>query len=147
MCSDSRTVEMIVDIVVGTMDLVNVTADVAPGLTWSGWADWPNSHPITSRLPGERFDLYLLRGKAILHEMENGGGGGDAFCSSTAPLTWHDFLERMRHPSASDFVKSIKRSGPPSSVPCRGFKTCGTSRFDSVKRLHCHWVDGDWGSD
>ncbi|URD73631.1 Oxysterol-binding protein [Musa troglodytarum] len=39
--------------------------------------------------------------------MEN-GSGGDAFGSSTAPLTWHDFLERMRHPSASDFVKSIK---------------------------------------
>ncbi|URE34437.1 VPS9 [Musa troglodytarum] len=36
------------------------------------------------------------------------GGGGDAFGSSTAPLTWHDFLERMRHPSAADFVKSIK---------------------------------------
>lgn len=35
--------------------------------------------------------------------------GGDAFGSSmTAPLTWHDFLERMRHPSAADFVKSIK---------------------------------------
>ncbi|PIN15853.1 hypothetical protein CDL12_11500 [Handroanthus impetiginosus] len=32
----------------------------------------------------------------------------DAFGSSTAPLTWHDFLERMRHPSAADFVKSIK---------------------------------------
>ncbi|KAL1813610.1 hypothetical protein DCAR_0625973 [Daucus carota subsp. sativus] len=36
--------------------------------------------------------------------MEN----ADVFSSSTAPLTWHDFLERMRHPSASDFVKSIK---------------------------------------
>ncbi|KAK1302216.1 Vacuolar protein sorting-associated protein 9A [Acorus calamus] len=36
--------------------------------------------------------------------MEN----ADAFVSSTAPLTWHDFLERMRHPSAADFVKSIK---------------------------------------
>ncbi|KAI3991005.1 hypothetical protein MKX01_026189 [Papaver californicum] len=36
--------------------------------------------------------------------MEN----ADVFGSSTAPLTWHDFLERMRHPSASDFVKSIK---------------------------------------
>lgn len=34
--------------------------------------------------------------------------GGDAFSTSTAPPTWHDFLERMRHPSASDFVKSIK---------------------------------------
>ncbi|KAK9111693.1 hypothetical protein Scep_019212 [Stephania cephalantha] len=32
----------------------------------------------------------------------------DAFGSSTSPLTWHDFLERMRHPSAADFVKSIK---------------------------------------
>ncbi|XP_042452675.1 vacuolar protein sorting-associated protein 9A-like [Zingiber officinale] len=37
-----------------------------------------------------------------------GGGSGEAFGSSTAPLTWHDFLERMRHPSAADFVKSIK---------------------------------------
>ncbi|KAG9451102.1 hypothetical protein H6P81_011067 [Aristolochia fimbriata] len=36
--------------------------------------------------------------------MEN----SDAFGSSTAPLTWHDFLERMRQPSAADFVKSIK---------------------------------------
>lgn len=32
----------------------------------------------------------------------------DAFGSSTAPLTWHDFLERMRQPSAVDFVKAIK---------------------------------------
>ncbi|PKA59522.1 Vacuolar protein sorting-associated protein 9A [Apostasia shenzhenica] len=44
--------------------------------------------------------------------MDGGGGGGggasDAFGSSTAPLAWHDFLERMRHPSAADFVKSIK---------------------------------------
>ncbi|KAL1533693.1 hypothetical protein AAHA92_33545 [Salvia divinorum] len=37
--------------------------------------------------------------------MEN----SDVFGSSTAPLTWHDFLERMRHPSAAGFVKSIKR--------------------------------------
>ncbi|XP_026658314.2 vacuolar protein sorting-associated protein 9A isoform X1 [Phoenix dactylifera] len=36
------------------------------------------------------------------------GHSSDAFGSSTAPLTWHDFLERMRHPSAADFVKSIK---------------------------------------
>lgn len=33
----------------------------------------------------------------------------DAFGSSTAPLTWHDFLERMRQPSAAEFVKAIKR--------------------------------------
>ncbi|XP_059630843.1 vacuolar protein sorting-associated protein 9A-like [Cornus florida] len=32
----------------------------------------------------------------------------DVFGSSTAPLTWHDFLERMRQPSAADCVKSIK---------------------------------------
>ncbi|CAI9114670.1 OLC1v1015443C1 [Oldenlandia corymbosa var. corymbosa] len=32
----------------------------------------------------------------------------DVFGSSTAPLTWHDFLERMRHPSAAPFVKDIK---------------------------------------
>ncbi|KAL5219156.1 hypothetical protein ABZP36_019840 [Zizania latifolia] len=37
-----------------------------------------------------------------------GGGGGDAFGSATAPLAWHDFLERMRQPSAAEFVKSIK---------------------------------------
>ncbi|OVA04771.1 Vacuolar sorting protein 9 [Macleaya cordata] len=36
--------------------------------------------------------------------MEN----ADVFGSSTAQLTWHDFLERMRHPSAAEFVKSIK---------------------------------------
>ncbi|KAJ0976025.1 hypothetical protein J5N97_017990 [Dioscorea zingiberensis] len=41
--------------------------------------------------------------------MDGGGGGSsDVFGSSTAPLTWHDFLDRMRHPSAADFVKSIK---------------------------------------
>uniref|UniRef100_A0A1D1ZJE0 Vacuolar protein sorting-associated protein 9A n=1 Tax=Anthurium amnicola TaxID=1678845 RepID=A0A1D1ZJE0_9ARAE len=44
--------------------------------------------------------------------MDGGGGssGGvtDIFGPSTAPLTWHDFLERMRNPSAADFVKSIK---------------------------------------
>lgn len=36
--------------------------------------------------------------------MEN----AEPFSASTAPLTWHDFLERMRHPSASEFVKAIK---------------------------------------
>ncbi|KAA8546353.1 hypothetical protein F0562_002908 [Nyssa sinensis] len=36
--------------------------------------------------------------------MEN----ADVFGSLTAPLTWHDFLERMRQPSAADFVKVIK---------------------------------------
>ncbi|KAL7613475.1 hypothetical protein Lser_V15G08648 [Lactuca serriola] len=36
--------------------------------------------------------------------MEN----SEPFSSSTAPLTWHDFLERMRHPSAAEFVRAIK---------------------------------------
>lgn len=36
--------------------------------------------------------------------MEN----NDVLGSSTAPLTWHDFLQRMRDPSAADFVKGIK---------------------------------------
>ncbi|KZV33056.1 vacuolar protein sorting-associated protein 9A-like [Dorcoceras hygrometricum] len=36
--------------------------------------------------------------------MEN----SDVFGSSTAPLTWHDFLERMRQPTAAEFVKAIK---------------------------------------
>lgn len=36
--------------------------------------------------------------------MEN----ADRHSTSTAPLTWHDFLERMRQPSAADFVKAIK---------------------------------------
>lgn len=41
--------------------------------------------------------------------MDNSGALG----SATAPLTWHDFLERMRHPSAAEFVKSIKRYADP----------------------------------
>jgi len=32
------------------------------------------------------------------------------FSSSTVQLTWHDFLERMRQPSAAEFVRAIKRS-------------------------------------
>ncbi|ERN08283.1 vacuolar protein sorting-associated protein 9A isoform X2 [Amborella trichopoda] len=36
--------------------------------------------------------------------MEN----SDFLSAATAPLTCHDFLDRMRHPSAADLVKSIK---------------------------------------
>ncbi|XP_047323305.1 vacuolar protein sorting-associated protein 9A-like [Impatiens glandulifera] len=36
--------------------------------------------------------------------MEN----ADHFGASTAPRSWHNFLERMRQPSAADFVKAIK---------------------------------------
>ncbi|KAG0599658.1 hypothetical protein M758_12G169700 [Ceratodon purpureus] len=32
----------------------------------------------------------------------------DMFNAATAPLTFHDFLDRMRHPQAVDLVKSIK---------------------------------------
>eukprot|EP00850_Spirogloea_muscicola_P020901 SM000230S07337 [mRNA] locus=s230:66536:71018:- [translate_table: standard] len=35
-------------------------------------------------------------------------GGGDAFGQSTAALTFHDFLDRMRQPAAADLVRSIK---------------------------------------
>jgi hypothetical protein len=34
----------------------------------------------------------------------------DMFNAATAPLTFHDFLDRMRHPLAADFVRSIKTS-------------------------------------
>ncbi|EEH55402.1 uncharacterized protein MICPUCDRAFT_34555 [Micromonas pusilla CCMP1545] len=34
--------------------------------------------------------------------------GDAAFAASTAPLTFQSFLEKMRHPSASELVKSIK---------------------------------------
>ncbi|RVW19813.1 Vacuolar protein sorting-associated protein 9A [Vitis vinifera] len=37
--------------------------------------------------------------------MEN----ADPFASSTAPLTWHDFLERMRQPSAADLRQSNQK--------------------------------------
>lgn len=33
---------------------------------------------------------------------------GEMFSSSTVQLTWHDFLERMRQPSAAEFVRAIK---------------------------------------
>lgn len=36
----------------------------------------------------------------------------DMFNAATAPLTFHDFLDRMRHPQAVDLVKSIKRWYP-----------------------------------
>ncbi|CAO2834724.1 unnamed protein product [Amaranthus hypochondriacus] len=32
----------------------------------------------------------------------------EMFTASTVQLTWHDFLERMRQPSAAEFVKAIK---------------------------------------
>ena len=36
------------------------------------------------------------------------GGGVDQLASSTAPITFSDFLEKMRQPSASELVRSIK---------------------------------------
>lgn len=32
----------------------------------------------------------------------------EQFVASTAPLTFQNFLEKMRHPSASELVKSVK---------------------------------------
>lgn len=34
--------------------------------------------------------------------------GGDLVLGNV-PLTWNNFMDRMRHPSAADFVKSIRR--------------------------------------
>ena len=63
----------------------------------------PTSVSSTLRLVHHRRKLRLREFQ--LRRMEN----ADTFASSTAPLTWHDFLERMRQPSAADFVKAIKR--------------------------------------
>ncbi|RWW63816.1 hypothetical protein BHE74_00028986 [Ensete ventricosum] len=72
------------------------------------------------------------------------GGGGDAFGSSTAPLTWHDFLERMRHPSAADFVKSIKRSVSIASVPFLENDSAAVQEFlanmEGAFRAHALWA-------
>ncbi|KAJ3674154.1 hypothetical protein LUZ60_006146 [Juncus effusus] len=38
----------------------------------------------------------------------SGAGGGGGAGDAAASLSWHDFLERMRHPAAGDLVKSIK---------------------------------------
>jgi hypothetical protein len=35
-------------------------------------------------------------------------GDKDMFSAATAQLTFHNFLEKMRHPSAVDLVRSIK---------------------------------------
>ena len=42
--------------------------------------------------------------------------GDAAFAASTAPLTFQSFLEKMRHPSASELVKSIKVRAVPISL-------------------------------
>lgn len=40
--------------------------------------------------------------------ISGGDGGQQAFAASTAPLTFTDFLEKMRAPAAMDLVRSIK---------------------------------------
>ena len=42
--------------------------------------------------------------------------GDAAFAASTAQLTFQSFLEKMRHPSASELVKSIKVRAVPISL-------------------------------
>ncbi|KAK6132394.1 hypothetical protein DH2020_033833 [Rehmannia glutinosa] len=61
--------------------------------------------------------------------MEN----SDVFSSSTAPLTWHDFLERMRHPSSVDFVKAIKRKRQCSRAGVFG-------NMEAAFRAHSLWA-------
>ncbi|KAK6939807.1 RABX5, catalytic core helical domain [Dillenia turbinata] len=70
----------------------------------------------------------------------------EAFGSSTAPLTWHDFLERMRQPSAADFVKAIKsfivsfsNNAPDSerdSAAVQGF----LANMEAAFRAHSLWA-------
>lgn len=70
----------------------------------------------------------------------------DVLGSSTAPLTWHDFLDRMRQPSASEFVKAIKsfivsflndsREPERDSAAVQGF----LSKMEAAFRAHPLWV-------
>jgi hypothetical protein len=62
-------------------------------------------------------------------------GGADG----TAPLAWHDFLERMRQPSASEFVKAIKGSAPVFPNFCAGHtldSVCAVEIRDG-RLVHC----------
>jgi hypothetical protein len=43
--------------------------------------------------------------------------GHDPANSSSVPLAFNNFLEKMRHPSASELVKSVKVSAPTSRIP------------------------------
>jgi len=43
--------------------------------------------------------------------------GHDQANASSAPLAFNNFLEKMRHPSASELVKSVKVSAPASRIP------------------------------
>lgn len=42
--------------------------------------------------------------------------GHDPANSSSVPLAFNNFLEKMRHPSASELVKSVKVSAPASRI-------------------------------
>ncbi|KAK9061236.1 hypothetical protein SSX86_018416 [Deinandra increscens subsp. villosa] len=70
----------------------------------------------------------------------------EPFSASTAPLTWHDFLERMRHPSASEFVKSIKTfivsfsNNPPDPERDSASVQEFLSNMESAFRAHSLWA-------
>ncbi|KAI3793406.1 hypothetical protein L1987_36025 [Smallanthus sonchifolius] len=70
----------------------------------------------------------------------------EPFSASTAPLTWHDFLERMRHPSASEFVKSIKTfivsfsNNPPDPERDSASVQEFLSNMESAFRAHPLWA-------
>lgn len=70
----------------------------------------------------------------------------EPFGASTAPLTWHDFLERMRHPSASEFVKSIKTfivsfsNNPPDPEKDSASVQEFLSNMESAFRAHPLWA-------
>lgn len=74
--------------------------------------------------------------------MEN----AEPFSASTAPLTWHDFLERMRHPSASEFVKAIKSfivsfsNNPPDPEKDSASVQEFLSNMEAAFRAHSLWA-------
>ncbi|XP_071706903.1 vacuolar protein sorting-associated protein 9A-like [Rutidosis leptorrhynchoides] len=76
--------------------------------------------------------------------MEN----AEPFSASTAPLTWHDFLERMRDPSASEFVKAIKSfivsfsNSPPDPERDSAAVQKFLSNMETAFRAHPLWASG-----
>lgn len=76
--------------------------------------------------------------------MEN----AEPFSASTAPLTWHDFLERMRDPSASEFVKAIKSfivsfsNNPPDPERDSAAVQKFLSNMEAAFRAHPLWASG-----
>ncbi|KAK9758208.1 hypothetical protein RND81_01G215500 [Saponaria officinalis] len=74
--------------------------------------------------------------------MEN----SEMFSSSTVQMTWQDFLERMRHPSAAEFVKAIKSfivssaNSPPDPEKDSAAVQQFLSNMEAAFRAHPLWA-------